>query len=117
MIAWPKILGGVLVLAAITWTILEIRADGARSITNAFERQNNAAAHSAGDAMTLALTACGTSAPASVDGLRWVVGTDLVGARGATPADQRKIDRTVVGLCAGGVWTNAECVRHGEAAR
>ncbi|PSS59837.1 hypothetical protein C6558_36035 [Ensifer sp. NM-2] len=64
--------------------------------------------------MTLALTGCGTSAPASVDGLRRVVGTDLVGARGATPADQRNIDRTVVGLCAGGVWTNAECVRHGE---
>ncbi|WP_082523437.1 hypothetical protein [Ensifer sp. Root31] len=64
--------------------------------------------------MTLALTACGTSQPASVDGLRRVVGTDLVGARGATPADQRKIDRTVVGLCAGGVWTKAECVRHGE---
>ncbi|WP_244512709.1 hypothetical protein [Ensifer sp. LC163] len=58
--------------------------------------------------------ACGSSAPASVDGLRRVVGTDLVGARGATQADQRKIDRTVVGLCAGGVWTNAECLRHGE---
>ncbi|MGH6810632.1 MAG: hypothetical protein ACREEJ_27885 [Ensifer adhaerens] len=64
--------------------------------------------------MTLALTGCGTSAPASVGGLRRVVGTDLVGARGATPADQRKIDRTVVGLCAGDVWTHAECVRHGE---
>ncbi len=50
MIAWPKILGGVLVLAAITWIVLEIREDGARSITNALERQNNAAAHSAGDA-------------------------------------------------------------------
>ncbi|KQW62848.1 MULTISPECIES: hypothetical protein [unclassified Ensifer] len=50
MIAWPKILGGVLVLAAITWTVLELRADGARSVTSAIERQNNAAAHSAGDA-------------------------------------------------------------------
>lgn len=50
MIAWPKILGGVLVLAAITWTVLELRADGARSVTHAIERQNNAAAHSAGDA-------------------------------------------------------------------
>ncbi|WP_084814414.1 hypothetical protein [Ensifer sp. 1H6] len=64
--------------------------------------------------MTLALMGCGTSAPANVEGLRRVVGTDLVGARGATSADQRKIDRTVVGLCAGGVWTNAECERHGE---
>jgi hypothetical protein len=44
-----------------------------------------------------------------------VVGTDLIGARGATPADQRKIDRTVVGICAASVWSNAECARHGEA--
>ncbi|WP_208858173.1 hypothetical protein [Ensifer sp. LC163] len=50
MIAWPKILGGALVLAAVTWTVLELRAGGARSVTNAIERQNNAAAHSAGDA-------------------------------------------------------------------
>lgn len=64
--------------------------------------------------LTLVLTGCGTSAPASVEGLRRVVGADLVGARGATPADQRKIDRTAVGLCAGGIWTNAECARHGE---
>ncbi|WP_457586122.1 hypothetical protein [Ensifer canadensis] len=64
--------------------------------------------------MTLALTGCGISAPANVEGLRRVAGTDLVGARGATPADQRKIDRTVVGLCAGGVWTKVECERHGE---
>ncbi|TWA32634.1 hypothetical protein FB009_12431 [Sinorhizobium medicae] len=31
MVGWPKILGGVLVLAAITWVIVEIREDGARS--------------------------------------------------------------------------------------
>ncbi|MQX97664.1 hypothetical protein GHK03_16290 [Sinorhizobium medicae] len=66
-------------------------------------------------ALTFALQGCGTSAPASADGLRRVVGTDLIGARGATPADQRKIDRTVVGICAAAVWTKAECVRHGEA--
>ncbi|WP_391564555.1 hypothetical protein [Sinorhizobium meliloti] len=65
-------------------------------------------------ALTFALQGCGTSAPASADGLRRVVGTDLIGARGATPADQRKI-RTVVGICAAAVWTNAECARHGEA--
>jgi hypothetical protein len=65
-------------------------------------------------AMTFALTGCGTSAPASVDGLRRVVGTDLIGARGATAADQRKIDRTVVGICAATVWTKEECVRHGD---
>ncbi|WP_252193262.1 hypothetical protein [Rhizobium sp. CSW-27] len=63
---------------------------------------------------TLALTACGTTAPASVAGLRRVVGTDLIGARGATPADQRKIDRTVVGLCAATVWSKPECAAHGE---
>ncbi|WP_246810866.1 hypothetical protein [Ensifer sp. ENS09] len=62
----------------------------------------------------LMLAGCGTSAPASVTALRSIVGADLVGTRGATPADQRKIDRTVVGLCAGGVWTKAECKRHGE---
>ncbi|WP_246231716.1 hypothetical protein [Sinorhizobium alkalisoli] len=58
--------------------------------------------------------ACGTSGPASVAGLRPVVGTDLIGARGATAADQRKIDRTVVGLCAAAVWGKAECASHGE---
>lgn len=65
-------------------------------------------------ALTFALQGCGTSAPASVDGLRRVVGTDLIGARGVTPEDQRKIDRTVVGICAAAVWTRAECERHGE---
>ncbi|WP_085043823.1 hypothetical protein [Ensifer aridi] len=62
----------------------------------------------------LLLVGCGTSGPGSATGLRSVVGTDLMGARGATPADQRKIDRTVVGICAAAVWTRAECVRHGE---
>lgn len=61
--------------------------------------------------------ACGTTAPASVPGLRRVVGTDLIGARGATPADQRKINRTVVGICAASVWTPDECERHGEAVK
>lgn len=66
--------------------------------------------------MTAALitAGCGTSAPADVIGLRRVVGSDLIGARGATAADQRKIDRTVVGLCAGSVWSKAECALHGE---
>ncbi|WP_156623657.1 hypothetical protein [Ensifer sp. Root423] len=58
--------------------------------------------------------ACGITAPASVDGLRRVVGTDLIGARGATTEDQRKIDRTAVGICAAAIWTKAECERHGE---
>ncbi|ATB02730.1 hypothetical protein BWO90_12035 (plasmid) [Sinorhizobium meliloti] len=66
-------------------------------------------------ALTFALQGCGTSPPASADGLRRVVRTDLIGARGATPEDQRKIDRTVVGICAAAIWTKAECARHGEA--
>ncbi|MQV97202.1 hypothetical protein GHK46_07190 [Sinorhizobium medicae] len=67
-------------------------------------------------ALTFALQGSGTSAPASADGLRRMVGTDLIGGRGATPADQRKIDRTVVGICAAAVWTEGECARHGEGA-
>ena len=63
--------------------------------------------------MTLALICCGYFGAGKCRRPA-VVGTDLVGARGVTPADQRKIDRTVVDLCAGGVWTNAECIRHGE---
>ncbi|WP_245269646.1 hypothetical protein M728_000395 [Ensifer sp. WSM1721] len=47
MVDWPKILGGVLVLAAIAWAVLEIREDGAQSIKNAVERQNNEAANRA----------------------------------------------------------------------
>lgn len=67
--------------------------------------------------LTIALAGCGISGPASVAGLRRVVGTDLIGARGATPADQRRIDRTVVGICAGKVWTQRECARHGDVSR
>lgn len=58
------------------------------------------------------LAGCGTSGPADVDGLRRTVGIDLIGARGATDADQRKIDRTVVRLCSGKVWNRDECGRH-----
>ncbi|RVJ93023.1 hypothetical protein [Sinorhizobium meliloti] len=61
----------------------------------------------------LLLAGCGTSGPADVSGLRGIVGSELAGARGATQADQRKIDRTVVGLCAASVWTRAECAKHG----
>ena len=62
----------------------------------------------------LTLAACTTSQPANVAGLRRVVGTDLVGARGATDLDQRKIDRTVAGICAvKGIWTRDECTAHG----
>lgn len=65
------------------------------------------------------LAGCSTSKPAPVttDGLRAVVGTSLIGARGLTPADQGKIDETVAGLCGGGVWTRSECARHGREVR
>ena len=64
--------------------------------------------------LIVALQGCGISQPGNVAGLRRVVGADLVGARGASPEDQRKIDRTVVGLCAAHVWTRGECASHGE---
>lgn len=44
MSAWLKIFSGGIVLAAVTWAVLEIRADGARSVLQAIERQNNDAA-------------------------------------------------------------------------
>ncbi|PDT39801.1 MULTISPECIES: hypothetical protein [Sinorhizobium] len=43
---------------------------------------------------------------------RAVVGTSLVGARGATPADQDKIDETVAGLSGARAWTQSECAHH-----
>ena len=64
--------------------------------------------------LAVTLAGCSTTAPLSVAGLRRVVGTDLIGARGATDVDQRKIDHTVVRLCAGGVWTPDTCRRHNE---
>ncbi|ABS12993.1 hypothetical protein I6H96_11230 [Brucella anthropi] len=60
----------------------------------------------------LTLAGCGHSGPANVSGVRNVLGTDLLGARGATEADQRKIDRTIVRGCAGGVWSKDECAIH-----
>lgn len=49
-----------------------------------------------------------------MSGVRSVLGSDLMGARGATEADQRKIDRTIVRGCAGGVWSKDECAKHDE---
>ncbi|HTO29906.1 MAG TPA: hypothetical protein VL202_01810 [Pararhizobium sp.] len=46
---------------------------------------------------------------------RAIVGTSLVGAWGATPRDQDKIDEAVAGLCGAGAWTKAECMAHDEA--
>jgi hypothetical protein len=43
---------------------------------------------------------------------RGVVGTSLVGAKGKTAADDRKIGRTVARLCSTLTWTEAECATH-----
>ncbi|WP_297557523.1 hypothetical protein [Nitratireductor sp.] len=67
-------------------------------------------------AAALSVAGCSTSKPVPVmsDGLRNVVGTSLIGARGATADDQRKIDETAAGLCGSGVWSQTECARHGR---
>lgn len=63
---------------------------------------------------TFALTGCGTTGEIGVSDARKIIGTDLIGVRGATAEDQRKINRTVVGVCAAKVWNKAECTAHGE---
>ena len=70
-------------------------------------------------AAALMLAGCTTSppAPVTIDGLRRVVGTSLIGAKGATPADQLRINETAAGLCGAGVWTKSECARHGRESR
>ena len=67
----------------------------------------------------LTLAGCTTSklAPVTGDGLRSVVGTDLIGAKGKTQSDQFKIDITISGLCGGGVLSKSECARHGRESR
>lgn len=49
MIPWAKIAIGAAILSALTWLYIEIRKDGAESVRNAVERQNNAAASKADD--------------------------------------------------------------------
>ena len=93
-----------IVAAVVAW----IYRQGGDDVRASIETQNNEAGRTADDDCTrfdLCLQGCGSSAPASADGLRRVVGTDLIGGRGGTPADQRKMDRTVVGICAAAVWT------------
>ena len=116
MLAWLRLVIGGLILAAAAWLILEIREDGARSVTAKVERQNNEAATALIRSALITIPALmlagfGTSGPGSATALRGVVGTDLIGVRGATPEDKRKIDRTVVGICAAAVWTKAEWQR------
>ncbi|QIW87531.1 mobile element protein [Agrobacterium phage OLIVR4] len=63
--------------------------------------------------LCMILAGCPRVEPGSTAAVRRIVGTDLIGARGATAEDQRKIDRTIVGLCAPNVYTRDECTRHG----
>lgn len=42
------------------------------------------------------------------------MGTELIGAKGATPADQDKIDDTIAGACAVKVYTPDECRQHNQ---
>ncbi len=44
---WHLLLAGILAIAGVTWLVHEIREDGARSLANAIERQNNDAENSA----------------------------------------------------------------------
>lgn len=63
------------------------------------------------------VTACTTSTPANVSGLSGVVGDYLPGTKGLTKEDQRNIDLTVAGGCAGKVWTKNACARHTKASK
>ena len=57
---WAKLLGGVLVFAALSWAVLEIRKNGAQAVRISIERQNNEAANSA-DAKRHDYDACSVS--------------------------------------------------------
>ncbi|MQW24464.1 hypothetical protein GHK69_02155 [Sinorhizobium meliloti] len=117
MFCTPRLIVAAAALAIVAAVVAWIYRQGGDDVRTSIERQNNEACRTADDVRTrfdLALRGCGTSAPASADGFRRVVGTDLIGAPGGTPADQRKIDRTVVGICAAAVWTKGECAGRGE---
>lgn len=69
--------------------------------------------------VTAAIAAgCTTSKPGNAakadlaKGTRAIIGTELIGTRGATPRDQDNIDDTVAGACAVGVYGPEECERH-----
>lgn len=50
-----------------------------------------------------------------MDGIRAAIGNSLPGAKGATVADQNKIDDTVARGCATDIYKKSECKRHTEA--
>lgn len=66
--------------------------------------------------LTIALVSCGTAQTYDAGAsLKRIAGTDLIATKGATAEDQRKIDRTIVGLCSAKVYNSAECNRHWSA--
>ena len=74
-------------------------------------------------ASAVIVTGCTTSqqVSASKDRLnsstRAVVGTALIGTKGATDKDQDNIDDTAARLCGARVWLPSECQRHGAATK
>lgn len=68
----------------------------------------------------LTLASCTTSKQGNagkedlVKTARSIIGTELIGTKGASPKDQDNIDSTVAGACAAGVYTKPECRHHQE---
>lgn len=67
--------------------------------------------------VVLTLAGCITSTPATVSGVSGVIGDYLPGTKGKTKEDQKNIDLTVAGGCAGGIYTKNACARHTKASK
>lgn len=65
--------------------------------------------------IAFALASCGTSGGTDVAALRRVLGTDLIGTKGATNEDQDNINRTVIRAGRASIYTPAEVAAHGRA--
>lgn len=62
--------------------------------------------------LTPVLTGCGTTAPIDAKAARALIGDDLPGVKGKTTEDQRRINRTMAGLCGAKVYDRATCAFH-----
>lgn len=69
--------------------------------------------------LTAALSASCTTSPKLSAGTerlasttRQIVGTSLIGVKGATPKDQDGVDDAVAGLCGAGSYKPNECATH-----
>lgn len=69
-------------------------------------------------AIAVTLAGCTTSQQGSAGkedlakAARGIIGTSLIGTKGASTRDQDNIDDTVAGACAVGTFTTTECLRH-----